>query len=137
MTVYDSSALVDLLLDTGVADAVNEILEAHTPVPGVAPDVVVFEVVAVLRRHVLRGLVSAERAGHAIRDLGELAVELVPTLSLRERAWELRSNFTVADAMYVALAERLSEPLATKDRALAAAARDQTGIEAIELSQNF
>jgi predicted nucleic acid-binding protein len=40
---------------------------------------------------------------------------------MRERAWGLRENFTIADALFVALAERLGEPLATKDLALAAA----------------
>jgi predicted nucleic acid-binding protein len=39
----------------------------------------------------------------------------------------------VADALFVALAERLEEPLATKDRGLAAAARSRAGVEVIDL----
>jgi predicted nucleic acid-binding protein len=49
----------------------------------------------------------------------------------------LRHNLTVADALFVALfvalAERLEEPLATKDRGLAAAARSRAGVEVIDL----
>jgi predicted nucleic acid-binding protein len=55
-------------------------------------------------------------------------------LPLRDRAWELRENLTAADALFVALAERLGEPLATKDRRLALAARKHAGIEALELA---
>jgi predicted nucleic acid-binding protein len=69
-----------------------------------------------------------------IDDLGDLAIDLYPTLPLRQRAWELRENLTAADALFVALAERLGEPLATKDRALASAARTYAGVEAIELA---
>ena len=56
-----------------------------------------------------------------------------PTLALRDRAWELRENMTAADALFVALAERLDEPLATKDRGLARAAREHAQVDAIEL----
>lgn len=52
---------------------------------------------------------------------------------LRSRAWELRDNLTAADAPFVALAEQLGEPLATKDQGLATTARAQTSIEVIEL----
>jgi len=62
--------------------------------------------------------------------LGDLAVELYPSLPLRGRAWELRSNLTAADALFVTLAEQLGEPLATKDPALAKAAAKHTAIEA-------
>jgi predicted nucleic acid-binding protein len=97
------------------------------------PDVLVLEVLAVFRRHVQRGSIAPERATHAIDDLGDLAIEIFPSLPLRERAWELRDNLTAADALFVALAERLGEPLATKDRRLAAAAREHAGIATIEL----
>jgi predicted nucleic acid-binding protein len=46
----------------------------------------------------------------------------------------LRDSLTAADALFVALAEQLDEPLATKDRALAAAARAQAGVEMLELA---
>jgi predicted nucleic acid-binding protein len=65
-----------------------------------------------------------------VQGLGDLAVELYPSLPLRGRAWELRSNLTAADALFVTLAEQLGEPLATKDPALAKAAAKHTAIEA-------
>lgn len=132
MTVLDSSAAIDFLLADGAAAAVQDLLEAEGPLA--APDLLVFEVLAVLRRQVLRGSISSERAGRAIDDMGALAVDLFPTLPLSTRAWQLRENFTAADALFVALAELLGEPLATKDGALAAAMRRHTGVEALELS---
>jgi predicted nucleic acid-binding protein len=71
--------------------------------------------------------VSVTRATGAIEDLGDLALTLFPSLRLRQRAWELRRNFTAGDALFVALAEELDEPLATKDRALAAEVNKHTG----------
>lgn len=131
MTVLDSSAVIDYLVGDGVADEVEPLLAAD--IAPAAPDLLVFEVLAVLRRHVQRGAMDAERAESAIGDLGDLAVELFPTLALRDRAWELRENLAAADALFVALAERLDEPLATKDRGLIAAAKRHAEVETIEL----
>lgn len=132
MTVIDTSAVVDFLVGEEAAEAVEGLLAREVTVA--APDLLVFEVLAVFRRHVLRGTIVDERASAAIEDLGDIAVELFPTLPLRERAWQLRENLTAADAFFVALAERLGEPLATKDRGLAAAAKMLSGVEVIELA---
>lgn len=132
MTVLDTSVVVDFLVGEQAAEEVESLLARELTVA--APDLLVFEVLAVFRRNVLRGLIPAERARAAIEDLGDLAVEFFPTLPLRERAWELRENLTAADAFFVALAERLGEPLATKDRGLASAARTHAGIETTELA---
>jgi predicted nucleic acid-binding protein len=131
VTVVDSSAVIDFLVGEEAAGDVSDLL-THEPVLA-APDLLVFEVLAVLRRHVLRGVVSSDRARAAVIDLGDFPVELFPTLPLRERAWELRENLTAGDAIFVALAERLGEPLATKDRGLAAAAATHAGVDAIVL----
>jgi len=131
VTVLDTSAVVDFLVGSGAAEEVRAILGKG---PAAAPDVLVFEVTAVLRRDAGRGAVPAGRAKGAISDLGDLSLDLFGSLPLRERAWELRENLTAADGLFVALAERLGEPLATRDLALAAAARDLTGIETIELA---
>lgn len=130
MTVLDTSGAIDFLLGDGAALEVEELLGADR---AVAPDLLVFEVLAVLRRDVQRGVLSPERAGAAVADLGDLTLDLFPTLLLRDRAWELRANLTVADALFVALAEALDEPLATKDRGLARAAATHAGVEVIEL----
>ncbi len=133
MTVLDSSAAIDYLLAGGVAPQVGVLLSDGGP--AAAPDLLVFEVLAVLRRHLGRGALTESRARGAIDDLGDLAVDLFPTLTLRRRAFELRHNLTAADGLFVALAEMLDEPLATKDRALAEAAREHSGIEVLLLEQ--
>lgn len=126
MTILDTSAAVDYLTGVGVAEQVIGILAGEGEVA--APDVIVFEVLAALRRNTLRGSLSPERAFGALEDLADLSVALFPCLPLRRRAWELRDNLTAADALFVALAEQLNEPLATKDGALAAAARTHTSL---------
>lgn len=131
MTVLDTSAVLDLLLADGSADEVRRLLTAQGP--AAAPDVLVFEVLAVLRRRVLRGEMTSQRARGALVDLGDLAIELFPGMALRDRAFELRDNFTAADALFAALAERLGEPLATKDAGLAAAVLRHTDVEVVVL----
>jgi len=134
VTVLDTSVVIDFLLADGVAADVEELLAGEGT--AAAPDLLVFEVLAVLRRDVSRHMLEPERARGAIDDLGDLPVELFGTLPLRRRAWELRENLTAADALFVALAEHLGEPLATKDRGLASAARDHARIETLELGRD-
>lgn len=116
MTVIDSSGIVDFLLGTGVAREVEGLLEREGELA--APDLLVFEVLAVLRREAARELPETRAAG-AVGDLGDVALALFPSIAVRERAWSLRRNFTIADAVFIALAEQLDEPLATKDGQLA------------------
>ena len=101
--------------------------------PPIAPDVLVFEVISAIRGILLRTEASEARAAMAVADLGDLRIELSPSLDLRERAWDLRNNLSAGDALFVALAERLGEPLATRDRRMAAAAREHAAVETIEL----
>ncbi len=130
MTVLDTSAVIDFLLADGVVAEVEELLAEG---PAAAPDVLVFEVIAVLRRDVNRRALPADRAAAALGDLGDVTLDLFPSLALRQRAWELRENFTAADGLFVALAELLEEPLATKDRALSAAVSRHTSVQTLDL----
>jgi predicted nucleic acid-binding protein len=129
VTVLDTSAAVDYLLEIGAAGDVDRLIAREGEL--VAPDVLVFEVLAALRRGALRGDLDEQRAWGAVDDLGDVPLQLMPSLPLRQRAWELRRNLTVADGLFVALAEALNEPLATKDRSLAAAAAVQTDLEVV------
>ena len=131
MTVLDTSGVVDFLVGDQAAVEVADLFRNEGTLP--VPDLLVFEVVAVFRRQVQRQAMNSERAKSAVEDLVDLPLEVFPTLPLRTRVWELRDNFTAADAFFVALAERLEEPLATKDRRLATAARAKTRIRIIEL----
>lgn len=131
MTVLDTSAAIDFLLGGAAAAAVEDLMRSEGALA--APDILVFEVLAVLRREAGRKTLSSERAAGAIDDLGDLPMDLFPSLPLCRRAWELRENLTAADALFVALAEALAEPLATKDSGLAAAARAHANVETREL----
>ena len=132
MTVIDTSAVVDFLLGVGVAADVERLMQDEGELA--APDVLVFETLAVMRREVLRGGLAEQRAAGAVNDLGELPVELFPSLLLRGRAWQLRNDLNAADALFVALAEALAEPIATKDSALADATRRHSSAMALTLA---
>ena len=120
MTVFDTSVVVDLLLGSGTGPAAAELVRAERIVA--APDVVVLEVLAVLRRSVVRREFAEERAAFAVDDLAAAPLVLFPSLELRQGAWALRHRMAAADALFAALAAELDEPLATADRDLANAA---------------
>jgi predicted nucleic acid-binding protein len=130
VSVIDASGVFDLLTGGDSARQVEALFFSEVELA--APDLIVYEVISGLRRAVIREALDADRASAAVSDLGDLKLDLSPSLPLRERAWELRHNLTAGDALFVALAEQLGEPLATKDRGLAAAAK-RAGIETIEL----
>ena len=131
MTVLDTSGVIDYLLGVGVGEEVQELIRQEGELA--APDVLVFEVLAVLRRECHRGAIGDDRAAGAVSDLDELPIQLFPSLPLRERVWGLRANLTAADALFVALAESLCEPLATKDQALAGEAAKHASLIVLRL----
>jgi len=77
------------------------------------------EVGRALRRYALRGEVSAARATSALEDLADLPIRRFPHTALLPRAFAWRSNVTVCDGIYLALAEALDAPLVSCDAALA------------------
>lgn len=123
MTVVDASAIVDLLLPPDAAR--RDLLIAELPgpaVPWLAPDILMFEVFAVFRRHVLRGVLATALAERGLQRLRRLPIELLPTAGLIPAAWSLRDDLSAADSLYAALALRAAEPLLTTDLRLARAA---------------
>lgn len=74
-----------------------------------------FETANILRRHELARLISRDQAAQAHADLLDLAVELWPYELLASRAWQLRTNLSLYDASYVALAELAEATLVTLD----------------------
>lgn len=115
--VLDASAAVALLADSGPAGTWVE--EAVGGAGLVAPDVLPFEAVNVLRRHVLAGTLDTGVAAQARVDLTALVPELYPYALVADRVWELRDHVTAYDAAYLALAELLALPLVTLDAQLA------------------
>ena len=121
MIVVDASALLEALLRTPAAPAVEERLfdAGHTLH---APHLIDVEVAQVLRRYAATKQVEPGRCRDALIDLLDFPIHRYPHDVLLPRVWELRHNLTAYDAAYVALAEALDAPLLTRDRRLAAAA---------------
>jgi predicted nucleic acid-binding protein len=68
-------------------------------------------------------------ADEAVRDLLDLRSTRYPDLVLLPRIWQLRHNFSVYDAAYIVLAEKLGAALVTRDGRLASASGHATLIE--------
>lgn len=131
MTIVDASVVIDLLAPRD--EAHHQRLLQLLPADGdlwLAPDVLPFEVFAVMRRYVQRGELSGGDAERRLRRLPRLPIELLPTMSLLTTAWTLRENLGAADALYAAAAQEIDSPLMTTDARLARAAAS-AGIEAI------
>ena len=85
-----------------------------------------------LRNRGLRGrLRSSEAAAAAILDLVALPIERYPHRLLLERAFALRDNATIYDALSLALAEVLEATLLTRDKALARVPGVEAQVEVI------
>jgi predicted nucleic acid-binding protein len=131
MIVVDASAMLEFLLQTPLGTRVEARLfrdgeEFHSP------HLVDIEVTQGLRRLVRSGEVTSPRAADAIADLMDLDLHRHPHLDLLARAWQLRENVTVYDAMYVALAEALDATVITCDVPLARAPGHRARIEAVQ-----
>ena len=128
MIVADASALIDLLLESEVRTRLEQRLlsgeeSLHTP------HVVDLEVAHTLRRLVLTGVLSSERAEVALADMADLQLNRYPHVELVPRVWELRDTLTAYDAAYVALAEALEATLVTRDARLARSSGHQARVE--------
>ena len=112
MSVIDASVMVvGLTLPDGLTPGVREVLDGRLQVPAVFAA----EVTAAIRKLVLRRALTPESAADARLRLRNARLRLHPFRFYEERVWELRDNLTVYDAWYVAIAERLGQPLLTTD----------------------
>ncbi len=130
MIVVDASALLEVLLRTPVAKAVEDRLFA----PGQtlhAPHLLDVEIAQVIRRYAANKEIDSGRGRVALTDLADLSLRRYPHDFLLPRIWELRDSLTAYDAAYVALAEALDTPLLTRDKRLAAAAGHHAQIDLV------
>jgi predicted nucleic acid-binding protein len=130
LIVLDASAALELVMRTDfgaqIADRVFD--------PGelvCAPHLIDLEVAQVLRRYVRTGDISELRAGEALQDFLDLAVERYPHNLFLRRIWQMRDNVTAYDAAYVALAEVVDGVLLTTDSRLAGSSGHDAKIELI------
>lgn len=130
MIVVDASAVLEALLQTAAASAVEEHLFSEG-VPLHAPHLLDLEVAQVLRRHAAIGQIEPPRCRDALDALRAFPLRRYSHDVLLERVWELRHNLTAYDAAYVALAEALDATLLTRDRHLAAASGHRARIELV------
>lgn len=114
--VADASAVLALLTDQGEAGRWAAQILSEDEVA--APALMHFEVANTIRRHVAAKLLDPRQARLAHEGLLDLRIETAPYPVLARRSWELRENFTVLDASYIALAEMLGATLVTLDARL-------------------
>lgn len=133
MLVIDASAVVELLLGRSTAEQVaGHIARPDSTLS--APHLVDVEVLNALRRLLASHAASVARVEQAVTDFVDLPIERYPHEILVPRIWDLRSNFSAYDAVYLALTEALAEEeasLLTADVRFARAARDHSGVAVI------
>ncbi|MFP3936932.1 MAG: type II toxin-antitoxin system VapC family toxin [Phycisphaerae bacterium] len=85
-----------------------------------APDLIAAELANVIWKRHRRREIDIDEAGELLRDFQSLPVSLTPSQELADVALELalRTDRTVYDCLYVALAVRLNCPMITADKRL-------------------
>ena len=128
MIVVDASALLEVLLRTPTAKAVEDQLFASRQTLHV-PHVLDVEIAQVIGRSAAKGDLDGESGREALADLADPPMRRYPHDFLLPRIRDLRNSLSAYDAAYVALAEVLDAPLVTRDRRLAAAAGHHAQID--------
>lgn len=111
--VPDASASVDLLLDTATGRRLQPLLP--TGARWWVSEHFFAEVAGALRRAELGGGVLSARVAQAMTSLSTAPMRRVQVRPLLADAWSKRANLTLADSLYVVLAEHLDATLVTTD----------------------
>lgn len=115
--VIDASAGVEIVLNTRRGQALAKL------VPGGAeawvPEHFTVEVLGGVRRRLLvERVITEDQANEARERLRRWHLRQASVPPLADAAWKLRHNISMADAVYVVLAEHLGAPLLTDDHRL-------------------
>lgn len=111
--MLDASAVVDFVLRFPRGSGVGRELRRAEGV-GV-PQHFDLEAMSALRKLESRGVVDGARARRAVRAVLSLRARRHDLRPLTTRIWQLRTNMTVYDAAYVALAATIGGTLVTTD----------------------
>lgn len=117
--VLDASAMVDLLLGAASAVTIRVRLlsvQLHAPAHFDA------EVLSALGRLNRAGHLSAAAVSSLLPRVANARIHRHPVSQLLGGAWDRRDELSLADALYVELAERLGAPIISTDDRLVAAA---------------
>lgn len=115
--MLDASASVELLLDTPTGRRLQALVPADAE--WWVPEHFYAEVAGALRRAEMHSTVPAARVATALASLDAAPLRRVQVRPLLPEAWAKRSNMTIADGLYVVLAEHLGADLVTADVKLA------------------
>ena len=127
MIVVDTSAVIGVLVgQPRVARLVDRVINDGDLQ---APHLIDVEFQHALRRLVVAGAISDDRAADARMDFADLTIVRYPHVSLADRMWELRYNVSAYGAAFLALAEALGAPLVTCDARLARAPGHAASVE--------
>ena len=128
MIVADASALFQVLGAAARAEALTaRLFDSGEEIA--APHLVDAEILSVLRRHILAGLLAETRALAMLRDFLDLPLTRLPHEPLLMRAFAFRHTMSAYDALYAALAESLGATLVTRDARLGRAAAGVCQVE--------
>lgn len=119
MLVVDASCLYEVITEGPLAEPTRARLSTSDELA--APALIDVEVISLIRRDALSGVLDPSRAQIALEELNSWCGERFPLRVLNDRVWQLRTNVRSWDGYYVALAEFLECPLVTLDRRLSLA----------------
>ena len=134
MLVLDTSTVVAAL--TGRPPSVELIERLGGARELAAPHLLDVEFLHTLRRLVLGGQLSEDRAADARDDFAALAITRYEHTVVADRIWELRHGLAAYDATFLALAELLDAPLVTFDARLARAPGHHATVELLPPSSS-
>lgn len=116
--IIDASAAVEYLLRTSLGLHIATLIKDTTLL---APALLDAKVLSVLRRGLLRELLTERRAEIALADLRTWQIDRLPHTALIRTAWQHRHNVRAYDAFYIAAAQLADAPVLTADGPLSRA----------------
>jgi predicted nucleic acid-binding protein len=121
--VIDASVVVKWFVEEELADEAASLLRGSPSLH--APDLIVSEVTNALWKKFTRGHITREQAEGIAAVLPRSLLQLVPSISLHQRALDIAMEMShpVYDCLYVACAENVEGSVITADRRFHAATR--------------